>query len=111
MLQWHQFEVRCLHPRPKHPILLQRRAIRAVQFILWAASLHERHTAQEDKHVGGCKYALVCHDACCNGGIGVFEDNLFLEELEPGGRNGAEDGYTIWIKSQQIRGPMKYCNY
>lgn len=92
MLQRHQLKIDRLHPRPHHPILTQRRRIRALQLIFGTRALHQRHTAQEDKQIGRGKHALIGEDARGNGGVGVLQVDFILEEFKPGCRCGSEDG-------------------
>lgn len=97
MLQRHQLEIDSLHPRPHHPILLQRRRIRARQLIPGTRPLHDRHTAQKNEEVRRGEEDLIGENARRTGGVGILKDNLVLQELEPSCCDGAKDGLE-WSK-------------
>ena len=83
MFQWHEFEIKCLYPRPHHPILRQSRPICTVQFILGAGSLHDRHAAQKAEQVCRREDGLINQYSRNDGGVGILEIDPLLQELEP----------------------------
>lgn len=91
VVQRHKLKVDRLNERPNHPILLQRSKIRAVQLILRARTLHNRHTAQENEEVGASEDSLVGSDAGEDLEVLVLEHDSVLQEFEPGRCCGAED--------------------
>ena len=92
MLQRHQLEIDSLHPRPHHPVLLQRRRIRALQLIPRTRPLHDRHTAQKNEEVRRREHDLISQHARRDSRVRILEHDLVLQELEPGGCDRAEDG-------------------
>lgn len=95
MVQRHKLEVDRLNKRPNHPVLLQRIRIRALQLFLRVATLHDRHTAQENKEVRASEDSLVCSDAGEDLQVLVLEHDFVLEEFKPGRCCRAEDS---WFK-------------
>jgi hypothetical protein len=91
MMQRHKLEINSLNHRPHHPILLQRVPVRAIQLVLRARALHERHAAEEDEEVGAGEDGLVAGDAGDDLGVFVAEDDFVLQEFEPGRCCGSEN--------------------
>ncbi len=91
MFQRHQLKVDSLHPRPNHPVLLQRSRVCALQLIPRTRPLHNRHTTQKDKEICRGEDGLVGQDSGSDGGVWVLEDYFVLEDFEPGRCRGAED--------------------
>jgi hypothetical protein len=111
-MQRHQLEVDGLHERPDHPVLLERGRVCAFQLVLRAGALHDGHAAEEDKQVGAGKDGLVASHAGNNLEVLVLEDDLVLQELEPGRSGGTEDGYVPlalknrWIPPRGIKNKL-----
>lgn len=96
MLQRHKLEVRKLHRRPHHPILLQRRPIALLQLCPWVRTLHDRHAAQKAEQIRRGKHGLIRGHARDDLEVRTTWDaDGALEEAEPHGRCGSENAATV----------------
>lgn len=94
MFQRHNREVRRLHSRPHHPILLVGIPVRAPQLVARTRALHNRHASEEAGEIRGREHALIGEDFGGDLESGTLWDlYATLEEGEPEGCGGAEDGW------------------
>jgi hypothetical protein len=105
VIEWDELEIHKLDKWPYHPVLLQGHLVGLVQLLLRARPLHDRHAAQEDKHIGGGKDGLISSNSCNDFEVLVFEHNLVLEKFEPGRSCWTEDGWESQCQ-QQFRMPL-----
>ena len=94
MVKRDQFEVDSLHKWPNHPILLQGSPVCSFQLLLWAGAFHDSHATEEDEEIGASEDSLVGSNAGEDLDVLVSEDNLVLEEFEPGCSRRTENSYT-----------------
>lgn len=92
MVKRHKLEVDDLHEWPDHPVRLQRTLVRAVQLFLRARALHNGHATKEDEQVGRSEEHLVSGNTRDDLGVLVPKHDLVLQEFEPCGGGGTEDG-------------------
>lgn len=102
MVQRHELEVDDLDERPHHPVGLEGVLVGAVELVLGVGTLHDRHAAEEHEQVGRGKDQLITGNTGHDLSVLVPEDDLVLEELEPGRSGGTEDGYVgkAWISGE-----------
>lgn len=86
-----KLEVHHLDKRPEHVVGRERRLVVLVELLLDRATLECGHGGQEDADHNGGKNTLVNRDASEHLGVLILEDDVVLQELEPGCGNGAED--------------------
>jgi hypothetical protein len=91
MLHGHILEIRKLHPRPNHQVLLVPRQIRVAEALLDARALEVRHGGEEEAHVNGRKEELVACHARDDGAVFGRRVDVADEEFVPFCGGGAED--------------------
>lgn len=96
VVEWHELEVRQLHSRPDHPILLQRHGVCLVELVLGALALHQSHGGQEEKQVARGEETLIGSNAGDDSEVrGVGDIDALLQEAEPLGGRGTEDAAAV----------------
>jgi hypothetical protein len=91
-----------LDERPDHPVLCQSGPIALLQLVFRTCSFHDGHAAQEDEQVGAGKERLVASNPGSNFKVLVWEDDLVLQKLEPGGCSWTEDSCEKLFVSGEV---------
>lgn len=94
VLKRSELEVDELDERPDHPVLGEGALVGRVDLLLGVGALHDSHVVEEHEQVGGCQDGLIKTDASDNFSVGsAGETDAVLEETEPLGSEGTEDGW------------------
>lgn len=96
MLQRHELEIRELHRRPYHPVLLQCIPVCSAQLLFRICAFKHSHGAQEEAQVTAGEERLIGGDARNDLEVRpAGEHDAALQEVEPGRRCRAEDAATV----------------
>lgn len=94
MLERHDGEVCDLDRGPHHAVRFVSGPPAFLQLFDRVGAFHDRHGREKHKHVGGSKDSLVGKHSRGDGRFLALQDDVVLEELEPGGGSRTEDSYS-----------------
>ncbi len=93
MLKGHELEVDHLHKGPDHPVGREGGEVALLELLLGRTALEHGHAPEEHADEGRREQQLVAGHAGHDLGVLVPENDALREDLEPGCRGRAEDGW------------------